>query len=426
MANPNGRLHLWAFLQGIGFHPGGWRHAAATPSAVFQRDYYERTARTAEKGCFDAIVFGDQLQGRDAAGRTPGRLAIPTLDPFTLLSVMAGATNNIGLVATVSTTYNEPGEVAAKFAALDYLSQGRAGWNIVTTAHPNSAPNFGEAELLQKSLRYQRAQAFLDAAELFWRASCGGPVDRQAMHNAWFQFDGTLDFPCPPQGRPVIVQAGQSPDGRDFAARSAEAIFCPAPSIEAGREFRDDIRTRVKAAGRDPDGVKIMPGLAIVLGDTEEAAERTHAQLLELADDGLCIEYLSESIGYDLTVHNPNVLIPLDEILATCEFPKGDITRMLTPAVEKGQTIAELSRGYVKKPRGHGIFCGTPEQMANHMETWINAGACDGFTLQPGFMPLELDLFCAEVVPLLQQRDLLRKEYQGTMLRDHLGLGALA
>eukprot|EP01037_Dinobryon_pediforme_P024050 gene24050-25698_t len=296
MSRANGRLHLWAFLQGIGFFPGGWRHAAATPEAVFDRAYYERIGRMVEKARFDAIVFGDQLQGRDAAGRTPGRLAIPTLDPFTLLSAMAGVTEHVGLVATVSTTYNEPAEVAAKFATLDYVSQGRAGWNIVTTAHPNSPLNFGETELLEKSQRYKRAAAFVEAAEVFWGSACGKKIDRAALKSDWFEIDDTLDFVPPPQGRPVLVQAGQSGDGRDFAARTAEAIFCPAPTMEAGKAYRDDMRARASELGRDPDGIKIMPGLALVIGGTEAEAQARHEEVLELADDVLAVEYLSESI----------------------------------------------------------------------------------------------------------------------------------
>lgn len=426
MSRANGRLHLWAFLQGIGFFPGGWRHAAATPEAVFDRAYYERIGRMVEKARFDAIVFGDQLQGRDAAGRTPGRLAIPTLDPFTLLSAMAGVTEHVGLVATVSTTYNEPAEVAAKFATLDYVSQGRAGWNIVTTAHPNSPLNFGETELLEKSLRYKRAAAFVEAAEVFWGSACGKKIDRAALKSDWFEIDDTLDFVAPPQGRPVLVQAGQSGDGRDFAARTAEAIFCPAPTLEAGKAYRDDMRARASELGRDPDGIKIMPGLALVIGGTEAEAQARHQEVLELADDVLAVEYLSESIGYDLTQHAIDKPFPIEEIVARCEFPAEGVRAQLMPAVEAGTAIKDFCQAYARKPRGHGIFVGTPEQMADHMETWIDAGACDGFTLQPGFMPFELEVFCDEVVPLLQQRDLLRTDYQGPMLRDHLGLGPLA
>jgi FMN-dependent oxidoreductase (nitrilotriacetate monooxygenase family) len=426
MSRSNGRLHLWAFLQGIGFFPGGWRHAAATPGAVFDRAYYERIGRMVEAARFDAIVFGDQLQGRDAAGRTPGRLAIPTLDPFTLLAAMAGVTDHVGLVATVSTTYNEPAEVAAKFATLDWVSQGRAGWNIVTTAHPNSPWNFGETELLEKSLRYKRAAAFVAAAEVFWGTASGRSVDRTALDSDWFKIDDTLDVAAPPQGRPVLVQAGQSGDGRDFAANTAEAIFCPAPTLEAGKAYRDDMRARVAEVGRDPDGVKIMPGLALVIGGTEAEARARHAEVLELADDVLCVEYLSESIGYDLTQHAIDKPFPIDDILARCEFPADGVRAQLAPAVEAGTAIKDFCQDYARKPRGHAIFVGAPEQLADRMETWIDAGACDGFTLQPGFMPLELETFCEQVVPLLQQRDLLRTDYQGSMLRDHLGLGALA
>lgn len=224
----------------------------------------------------------------------------------------------------------------------------------------------------------------------------------------------------------MLVQAGQSPDGRDFAAQTAEAIFCPAPTIDAGRSYRDDIHERARRFGRKPEEILIMPGLAFVLGSTEEEAQAKHKHVLDLADDLLCVEYLSESIGYDLTQHPVNAPFPIEEIVARCEFPAEDVRRMLTPAVEANQSIADYCRDYARKPRGHAIFVGTPDQLAQRMETWIDAGACDGFTLQPGFMPQELELFCKEVAPLLQQRGLLRNEYQGPTLRDHLGLGGQA
>jgi alkanesulfonate monooxygenase SsuD/methylene tetrahydromethanopterin reductase-like flavin-dependent oxidoreductase (luciferase family) len=416
----NGKVHLWAFLQGIGFFPGGWRMKNAAPSQVFTREYYEHIARTVEAACFDAIVFGDQLQGRDAAGRTPGRLAAPTLDPFTLLAVMGGVTERVGLVATVSTTYAEPAEVAAKFAALNYVSNGRAGWNIVTSAHPNTPWNFGEDELLDKSLRYQRAASFVKAAEHSWNAAAGG--GQGGYKDKWFDNPAPLVMPTSPQRRPVLVQAGQSEEGREFAADCAEAIFCPAPTIEAGKAYRDDLRARAANHGRNPDDLIIMPGLAFVLGDTEAQAQEKHREVLELADVSLCVEYLSESIGYDLTVHDPDAPIPLATILETCEFPKGMVRAMLTPSVEAGKPLGEHCRDYATKPRGHAIFVGTPEQMADRIETWADAGACDGFTLQPGFMPEELELFCKHVVPILQDRGILRSSYQGPLLRDHLGL----
>lgn len=419
--NANGKVHLWAFLQGIGFFPGGWRHEKAQPGRVFERSYYEHIARTVEAACFDAIVFGDQLQGRDAAGRTPGRLAAPTLDPFTLLAAMGGVTERVGLVATVSTTYAEPAEVAAKFAALNYVSNGRAGWNIVTTAHPNSPWNFGEEELLDKSLRYQRAQSFVDVASHMWSAAAG-EGSPGAFKDKWFDVSGTLDMPTAPQSRPVLVQAGQSEDGREFAAHCAEAIFCPAPTLESGQAYRNDLRERAAKHGRNPDDLIVMPGLAFILGDTEEEARAKHQMMLDYADDALCIEYLSESIGYDLTQHPANGPIPLDTILASCEFPAGMVRAALTPSVEAGKTLAQHCHEYATKPRGHSIFVGTPEQMADHIEYWVDAGACDGFTLQPGFMPEELELFCAHVVPILQERGVLRRSYQGPLLRDHLGL----
>ena len=416
------QLHLWAFLQGIGHYPGGWRFDGATPRAVFDIDYYAALGRLAEKGKFDAIVFGDQLHGRDAAGRAPSRLPIPTLDPITLLSVIASTTTHIGLVATVSTTYNDPHEIADKFATLDLLSGGRAGWNIVTTAHPASPWNFGEQELPEKSLRYERANAFVEATNALW-AAAGADASRNAeldYKSDWFAFTGALSTPRPPLGRPVLVQAGQSSDGRDFAAKTAEAIFCPASKEADGRAYRDDIRTRAQAFGRAPDEVRIMPGLSFVLADTEAEAIRKDEALLDLAGPELCVEYLGETVGYDLSAHDPNGAIPLDAVLATCEFPADYVRQVLGGAAAKGLSILDFARSSARTPRGHQTFRGTPEQLAAMMKHWLETGACDGFTLQPAYMPGELQLFVEEVAPLLQRDGVLRTEYEHATLRGHL------
>jgi N-acetyl-S-(2-succino)cysteine monooxygenase len=422
---PNKELHFWAFLQGIGHYPGGWRYPGARPRAVLDVDYYCEVARLVERARFDAIVFGDQLQARGANGRTPALLAMPTLDPLTLLGAMGSVTSHVGLVATVSTTYNEPAAVADKFATLDCLSQGRAGWNIVTTAHPASAWNFGRVALPEKAARYQRADEFVGLTKTLWDAAQPvgqGPNNIVEHQGRWFTMRGALATPRPPQGRPVLVQAGQSGDGRDFAAKTAEAIFCPAPSFEVGKAFRDDIRARMVRFQRQPDDVKVMPGLSFVLADTEAAALAKDQELIELSSTALCIEYLSESVGYDLTTCVADRPIPLDNILRGSEFPADDLRKMLTPAVAAGQSLADFARVYVRTPRGHHVFRGTPEQLADMMERWLLGGACDGFTLQPAYMPGELQLFVDQVVPLLQARGLLRRDYSSSTLRGHLGL----
>jgi N-acetyl-S-(2-succino)cysteine monooxygenase len=394
-------IHLWAFLQGIGHYPSGWRHAGADPAGVFTMDYYRRVGELCERGRFDAIVYGDQLQSRGAGGRTPERLAMPTLDPVTLLAAIGSVTQHIGLVATVSTTYNAVDALAERFATLDRITGGRAGWNIVTTAHPASAPNFGDETFPEKSLRYARAVQFVEQACEIWDKA---------------------DMPLP-QGRPVLVQAGQSGDGRAFAANTAEAIFCPAPTIEAGIAFRSDMRRRIAEAGRDPDRVRIMPGLSFILADSEAAAVAKDEALLALADEALCIEYLSESMVCNLTRFDPAAPIPAEAIVAGTLLPKEDIARTLEKPVAEGLTLGAWALRYVRTPRGHNVFRGTPHQLADQMIAWIDAGACDGFTLQPAYMPGELELFVDEVVPLLQQAGRLRRDYPGRTLRDTLGLG---
>lgn len=399
------QIHLWAFLQGIGFFPSGWMDERARPEGVFAMDYYTRVARLAEQGRFDAIVFGDQLQSRGAGGRTPEKMAMPTLDPISLLTAMAAVTDHVGLVATVSTSYNTPEMLAERFGTMERITGGRSGWNIVTTAHPDTAPNFGEAELPPKDERYRHAKEVVAKACELW-----ADMDRQG--------------PALPQGRPVLVQAGQSADGRDFAARTAEAIFCPAANIEAGIDFRNDLRERVAGVGRDPEGVRIMPGLSCVLGSTEEEARAKHAAILDLADVAMAIEYLSESLGCDLTACDPTGPIPVDTILAQTIMPKADIARAITPASEKGTSLGDFAANFMRHPRGHNVFIGTPEQMADMMIEWRDAGACDGFTLQPSLMPGGLEDFVEMVVPILQQRGRLRTDYPGSTLRASLGLPA--
>jgi alkanesulfonate monooxygenase SsuD/methylene tetrahydromethanopterin reductase-like flavin-dependent oxidoreductase (luciferase family) len=400
------QLHLWAFLQGIGHYPSGWRHAGASPGDVLSMEYYAKVGRLAERGRFDAIVFGDQLQSRGSGGRTPERLALPTLDPMTLLTAMASVTSHIGLVNTLSTTYWTPEALAARFATMDRMTGGRVGWNIVTTAHPDTAPNFGEEELPEKSTRYKNAAQTVARAQAIWRGM-------------------NAELGPSPQRRPVFVQAGQSGDGRDFAASVAEAIFCSAPTMAEGIAFRSDMRARVAAAGRDPDAVKIMPGLSFILAETEAAAIAKDEALLDLADEALTIEYLSESLAFDLTPYDPAGPIPAEAIVAGTRFPKADIARALEKPVAIGLTLGKFAAGYLRTPRGHNVFRGTASQMAAMMVEWVEAGACDGFTLQPAYMAGELEIFVDEVVPILQTLGVLRKEYPGHTLRETMGLARL-
>lgn len=416
------QVHLWAFLQGIGYCPSGWRHECAEPANVFSMDYYARVAKLAEAGCMDAIVFGDQIQSRGANGQTPERLAMPTLDPIVLLAAMGAVTQHIGLVATVSTTYFRPEEVAERFATLDRISNGRAGWNIVTSAHPATAWNFGEDEMPHKDTRYARAAEFVEAACRLWDSADSGEAIRFAGEH--IDMLAALPGGALPQGRPVLVQAGQSPVGRAFAADTAQAIFCPAATIEAGIDFRNDMHRRIAAAGRDPEQTRVMPGLAFMLGDTEEAALAKDARIRELADEALCIEYLGETIGFWLAGFDPAGPIPVDAILAGTELVPEDVARMIKGPADKGVALGEFARGVVLTPRGHHVFRGTPEQLADHIETWIDAGAADGFTLQPAFMPTELELFVEHVVPILQQRGRLRTAYPGSSLRETMGIAA--
>ncbi|MBH0113347.1 LLM class flavin-dependent oxidoreductase [Novosphingobium sp. YJ-S2-02] len=397
------QIHLWAFLQGIGFYPTAWKHERARPAGVFSMDYYASVAKLVEKGCFDAIVFGDQLQSRGAGGRTPERMAMPTLDPVTLLTAMGAVTRHVGLVATISTTFNTPEMLAERFATMERMTGGRAGWNIVTSVHPDTAGNFGLDEMPPKGERYTNAADVVAKACELW-----AQMDRAG--------------PALPQGRPVLVQAGQSPQGRDFAARTAEAIFCPAATIEAGVEFRNDLRSRIAAVGRNPDGTRVMPGLSCVLGGTEDEARANHKAIMDLADPALAIEYLSESLCCDMTGFDPEAPLDHEHVIANTLLPAADVARAVTPAGEAGTPLREFAMNFMLNPRGHNVFIGTPEQMADMMITWRDEGACDGFTLQPSYMPGGLEDFVEGVIPILQQRGRYRTEYPGSTLRETLGL----
>lgn len=397
------QIHLWAFLQGIGHYPSAWRHPEATPADVFTMDYYRRVGQLVERGRFDAIVFGDQLHSRGAGGRTFERLAMPTLDPVTLLCAISAVTQHVGLVATISTTYNSPEMLAERLATMDRITGGRAGWNIVTSAYGTTAPNFGQDSMPEKSARYANAVSTVAEVTRLWRDA---------------------EIPVP-QGRPVFIQAGQSGDGRDFAAKTAEAIFCPAATLEDGIAFRSDLRQRIAAAGRDPDTVRIMPGLSFILAPTEQAARAKDAALLDLADLDLCLEYLAESLTVDLRGQDTAAPIPVDYIIENTRAPREDVAKAMAGPAARGVTLGDFALAHVRTPRGHNVFRGSPEQLADMMIEWVDAGACDGFTLQPAWMPGELELFVNEVVPILQEKGRLRREYPGKTLRDTLGLRPL-
>ncbi|SEO91502.1 LLM class flavin-dependent oxidoreductase [Trujillonella endophytica] len=428
------QLHLNAFLMNVGHHEAAWRHPLSDPHAGRSARHFIDLARTAERGKLDSIFFADGL----AVGAAVRHNTQGGLDPLAILNAVATHTERIGLIATVSTSFTHPFTVARAFASLDHLSGGRAGWNIVTSGSEPEARNFDLDRHHEHAARYRRAAEHVDVAVALWDSwedgavvadtASGEYVDTGRVHEIrhrgeHFAVQGPLTTPRSPQGRPVLVQAGSSEDGREFAARYAEAVFTAWQTLEEARAFAVDLRARAARVGRDPDLVKVLPGIVPVIGDTEAEARALAAELDELLvwDHGLAqlSGILTLSLGH----------ADLDRPLAELELPdpgriNGNRSRyeLVTDLGRRErltvrQVIARLGGG-----RGHRTFTGTPEQVADTLEEWFTAGAADGFNVMAPLQPSQLERFVDGVVPILQDRGLFRREYAGSTLREHYGL----
>lgn len=426
-------LTLNAFLMTTGHHESSWRLPESNPHAGTDIQHYIRLAQLAEKAKLDAIFFADApvIQG-PVAQRPTG-----ILDPVTVLSAIAPATKNIGLIATASTSYNDPYNLARRFASLDLISNGRAGWNVVTTAGDAAAQNFSQQSQLDSSQRYVRADEFLNVVIKLWNSwdddailadkSSGIWADPHKVHpaghaGAHFQIAGALNVPRSAQGHPVIIQAGASSAGKDFAGRWAEAIFTAHQSFESARAFYQEINDKAIAYGRAEQSVKVLPGVVPILGSTE-------AESLKLADrlDELILpEYAKKTLADHLHVAPEE--LELDKILpsgleAAVSKEKSTSRRdlILDLGYRKNLTVRQIIRE-LGSGRGHQTFTGTPEQLADRIEYWFKAGAADGFNIMAPVLPSGLEVFAEQVVPLLQQRGLFRTEYEHSTLRGHYGL----
>lgn len=421
------QLHLGVFIYPGGHHIAAWRHPDMRAERITELDYYLENGRLAERGKFDLFFVGDALNAREREGRVVGEIAINNLDPVSIVSAVASVTERIGLVATLSTTYNEPAMIAAKFATLDHLSGGRAGWNVVTTLDEKAALNFSRTQAMEKSLRYQRAQSFVDACKALWDSWEDGalPGDTARIkapmyRSEYFSVDGPLGMPRPPQGWPVLVQAGGSEPGRDFAASIGEAIFTAQGALPGAQAFRADIHRRMAKLGRSPDSIKIMPGLSPVLGDTEAHALQREAEFAELAHPSVGVWMLTEMTKFRLYDHPLDSLLPTKDIRAFNPALGENAVSLMRRAEASPMTIRDAARIMVRS-RVHQSFVGTPEQLADHMTTWLNEGGSDGFNILPPVFPNDLAIFVDHVVPLLQKRGVFRRDYEGPTLRHHLG-----
>ncbi|AZM91731.1 LLM class flavin-dependent oxidoreductase [Streptomyces sp. W1SF4] len=425
-------LHLNAFLMNAGHHDAAWRHPASTPERITDVRYFQELAGTAERGRLDSIFFADgvALWGKARYNALGG------FEPITLLSAIAAVTEHIGLIATVSTTFNEPYNLARKFASLDHISGGRAGWNIVTSGTLDEARNFNREEHLEHGLRYDRAREFLDVATKLWDSweddaivldkERGIYADTDKLHPAahkgeYFGVAGPLNVPRSPQGHPLLVQAGSSESGKEFAAQYAEAVFTAQQTLADGQTFYKDLKSRLARYGRTEDELLVLPGIAPVIGATEAEAKALERELTELQVPEYGLAQLSGMLGTDLT--GADLDGPLPELPEEREINgnKSRFTLVAEIARRDGltlrQLIARLGAG-----RGHRVFAGTAEQIADQLEEWFTQGAADGFNIMAPVLPTGLTDFVDQVVPVLQERGLFRTEYEGRTLRENYGL----
>lgn len=429
------QLHLNLFIQSRGHHEASWRHPASSPRALTDIEYFRDLARRAEAGLFDSIFLADTLALMD----TVDHAASTWLEPITTLAALTGSTSRIGLIATASTTYSEPFNLARQFGSLDHMSAGRVGWNIVTSWLAAAARNYGGESLVGHDERYERGEEFVRVVRALWDSwaddavlddRAGGryarrdrirPIDHEGK---FYKVAGPLNMPRGPQGRPVFVQAGSSETGRRFAARHAEAVFTAQMEKKTAQEFYADLKKLAVAEGRRPEHVVILPGLSPVIASTEAEANRLVREMNDLTDPEVGRKRLSGRFGGHDFSH-----LPLDKPLAPEDFPDpGTVqaarsrTEVIVGLVKReGFTLRQLL-GYLAGARGHYTTAGTPEQIADLIQEWFEDGAADGFNLMPPLLPAMLDVFVSEVVPLLQKRGIFRTAYEGFTLRDHFGL----
>jgi len=433
MSKRPGQLHLNAFLMSVGHHEASWRLPAADPFANTDIEHWKKLAQIAERGKLDSLFLADSPVLWNSIGRRPGG----TLEPTLVLTALALVTQHIGLIATASTSYNEPYNLARRFASLDHISGGRAGWNIVTTAGVDAARNFNLDELPAHADRYARAAEFVDVSLKLWDSWADDAALGDKDEGVWgddsklyptrhrghyFKVEGALNVPRPPQGYPLLVQAGSSDDGKELAARYAEAVFTAQYTLADGQAFYSDLKARTRALGRDPDTIKILPGLVPVIGATEAEARALEDELDRLIKPEYAKLQLATTLRVrpeqlELDKELPKDLPSEDQI----EGAKSRYTLVVNLARRERLTVRQLI-GRLGGGRGHRTFTGTPEQVADTVQLWWESGAADGFNVMAPVLPAGLEAFVDHVVPILQKRGLFRTEYSGKTLRDHYGL----
>ncbi len=422
-------MHLNLFLFGCGHHKGAWRHPNSSVEQLGDIRYYERLAQTAERGKLDAVFFAD---GQSAGNVSDGSWWF--LEPLTAMAAMSRATDRIGLISTVSSTFYTPFHAARLVASLDHISGGRVGWNVVTSMFDVEARNHGYESMPAHAERYRRADEFVDAVLKLWDSWQADALtfDRQGHYadparvrpinhdGEFFLVDGPLNVPRPPQGHPVLFQAGASEQGRDLAARRAEAIYAVAYDLPAAQDYYRDIKRRVRETGRKVE-VPIMPGLVTYVASTEDEAKAKQRELDELLPVEASLRQLGIYTEQDCMSWELDAPVPSLPSLEAFKGPQGRYGTILRIIETEQPTVRQLL-GRLAAGGGHCTMVGTPEQIADRMENWFRNEGADGFNLMPPSLPAGIEDFVDQVVPELQRRGLFRTEYEGSTLRDHMGL----
>lgn len=431
---PRRELKFGAFMRPASIHTASWRYPGGLPDANFNFDHHLRFARTLERGLFDALFMADHLAVLNMPMAALMRSAtVTSFDPLTLLPALATVTRHLGLIATASTSYNDPYHIARKFASLDHLSGGRAGWNVVTSANPHEAHNFGRDAHLEHADRYRRAREFHAVVTGLWDSWAddafvhdverGIFFDPARLHvldhqGEFFKVRGPLNIARPVQGYPVIVQAGSSNEGKELAAETAEIIFSANITLESARDFYQDVKTRMARYGRDPDSLKVMPGAFIVLGPTAEEARRRKSLLDSLVHPDSGISSLSVMLGHDISHLDLDGPLP--------EIPESNASKSSRDKIIERARLENLSVRQLAQWIGgsYGILemVGTPSQVADQMQAWFEAEAADGFNIMFSHLPGGMEDVVDTLIPELQRRNLYRRAYVGPTLRDQLGL----
>lgn len=427
------QMHLGAFMRPVSIHTAWWRHPDSAPEANFSLKHLVHCIQTLERGKFDAFFMADHLAVLNMPIEALKRSGtVTSFEPFTLLSALAMVTERIGLIATASTTYDAPYHIARRFASLDHISAGRAGWNIVTTSNPDAARNFGMTEHMDHAERYARAREFHDVVTGLWDSfaedafirdkESGIFWDPSRMHKLdhegkYLSIAGPLNIARPVQGWPVIVQAGASDSGRQLAAEVAEMIFAAGGPVADARAYYADIKSRAAKAGRDPALIKILPGALVTVAETDDAAREKRALLDSLVHPDSGMAALSIALGTDARAFDLDA--PLPDIPETNQSQSGR-QRVLERARRENLTVRQLAMAL----GGYGglSFTGSAKTIADDMQHWLESDACDGFNIMFPTIPGGVEDFVRWVVPELQRRGVFRKEYAGTTLREHLGL----